>query len=345
MPNGMPPLENMSNDEGQWLVKREESVLAKRKGTAQTYWINQGTESTITDNSTDAESKHVVGANGMPLGDLKDVKTTEIEKSLLIKLVGCNVDVLRRSLKNLSISDDNLRFDLSTMDSMAIDEATTNVAFLSKKPLSDGENSLPQLEPLTTYDDSASIASISTVGTSTSATPTCISTSTTDRLPRRSMFIKYWKTTGQEPLLPLLRRPQALHLSSSQSPPSPTELAPSTASESPSSPISQRRSIFALPQAQRSCSVPSLSVISTTSDPHRPITRKSASSGELKASSSCLREARFSGDKRRGASLNDISHSCSSSSVRFDMESVDVLLFEKPLEHYAVDGWSKNFVD
>jgi hypothetical protein len=240
------------------------------------------------------------------------------------------------------ISDDNLRFDLSMMDSTAIDEATTNVVFLSKKPLS-GEDSLPQLEPFTTYDDSASVSSVSTVG-STSATPTGITTSTNDRPPRRSMFTRYWKSTGQEPLLSLLRRPQVLPLSSIQSPPSPTKLAPSTASESPSSPVSQRRSIFALPEAQRSYSVPSLSVISTTPDPHNPITRKSALSGELKASSSCLREVRFSGGKRR-ASLNDISHCSSSSSVRFDMESVDVLLFEKPLESYAADGWSENFVD
>jgi hypothetical protein len=252
-----------------------------------------------------------------------------------------------------SISDDKLRFDLSMMDSTAIDEATTNVVFLSKKPLF-GVDSLPQLEPLTTYDDSASVSSVSTVG-STPATSTGAnvgsSSSPTDRPQRRSMFTKYWKTTGEEPLLSLLRRTQELPLSSSQSPPSPiTELAPtdstaSTDSESPSSPISQRRSIFALPSAQRSHSVPSLSAINTTPDPHhRPITRKSASSGELKASSSCLREARFSGYERRGF-LNDISHNCSLSRVRFDMESVDVLLFEKPLESYATDGWSENFVD
>jgi hypothetical protein len=249
---------------------------------------------------------------------------------------------------------ENLRFDLSMMGSTAICESTDTVVVLTKQPLHK-DNNLDACTATTTstYDDSASVSSVSSLG----------STATTTTM-RRSVFSKYWESTGQEPPQPLQRRPRGIGGISS-SPSSSSESLPLRTQETSSSsakttppttaPGRRRRSILQ-PQAHRSYSVPSGMSSRTV-----PITRKSASSIELKAKDSCLRETRFSGATRRrrssGASSsntntnnNDSSqprpHSTTNSSllVRFDMESIDVLHFQPPLECYALERWADHFV-
>jgi hypothetical protein len=55
---------------------------------------------------------------------------------------------------------------------------------------------------------------------------------------------------------------------------------------------------------------------------------------------SCLRETRFSGCSSRRRSLSVESES---STVRFDMEKVNVIHFEKPQETYSEGGWAEHF--
>jgi hypothetical protein len=233
-----------------------------------------------------------------------------------------------------SIDEDSLLFDLSNMVCTSVDETTDNAVVLTNKPLTEN-NPRPQLDAststATTYDDSMSVCSVSSFG-STATTPTM------DHRPtRRSVFSKYWKTTGQEPPMPLKRRSRDLnHKSAPSHSSSNTELFSSTSAgdiaKSPSS-FGRRRSI--LPQTTRSYSLPSLYASPL-------ITRKVVSNFELSSSPppSCLRERRFSGRRSNESSLR----SNNSSSVRFDMDSINVLYFSPPLETFAEDDrWSDHF--
>jgi hypothetical protein len=56
---------------------------------------------------------------------------------------------------------------------------------------------------------------------------------------------------------------------------------------------------------------------------------------------SCLRETRFSGCSSRRRSLSSVESE--SSMVRFDMEQVNVIHFQKPQETYSEGGWAELF--
>jgi hypothetical protein len=270
--------------------------------------------------------------------------------------------------------DNNLRFDLSTMDcTTAITEQTTaNAAVLltKNKPLTGEDDLIPQQQPpfdastcgtaTTEYDDSVSVGSVSTLGsTTTASSTTAVMMDHRPTILRRSVFPKYWNTTGQEPPTSLQRRPRDLvqhkalqqPISSSTSngelvvSSSSTRTTAEEDSSTKSSSFGRRRSII-LPSTQqiRSYSLPSITslYVPLPNTTHRKV----ISNYELSSSSpaSCLRkERRFSGRHSNSDSSCSINNSNNNNNVRFDSK-VAVLQFLPPLESYTEDSsWTDHF--
>jgi hypothetical protein len=237
----------------------------------------------------------------------------------------------------------------------------------SKKQPLDSEDSLPSFD-CSTDDSESSTSSYSTIG-STNASGTSICT------PRRSMFHKYWKNTGQDPMV-LQRTPETNtifeleeelhhhdhhHLPQQQEEedPAPTVVRVSSTSSIDSSSSSsqrrRRRSILPPPPTitkpcNRSISVPSFGspLLQQERRCEQLLCRKSVSSGDLKPSGSCLRESRYSGKKKAvtvaaAAAAPQSGGGPATTPVRFDMEAIDVVHFELPQERYAEQGWSSFF--
>jgi hypothetical protein len=252
-------------------------------------------------------------------------------------------------------------FDLSVMRDEASDGKRSQQFRIEASLSSPSSTPPPPLDTLTACTDDDSVSSVSTQESSS--------------LQMRSVFAQYWKVSRQEPSYPrnapkaafaaspLLSLPRN-HLNFLSTQPE-NEVVLDKQKPLRSSTNRPRRSI--LPQAPRSYSVPSqLSSLpsacstSTTSTATRVVfTRKTQSSpqlGQKQPGASCLRQSRFSpvnamalssstptSPTSWSASANNDQPSVSSSSVRFDMDSVAVLHFEPPQERYAEEGWSQYF--
>jgi hypothetical protein len=246
---------------------------------------------------------------------------------------------------SLSANTANRRlFDLTLVQSNAVAFASQQADAAKNKALdTDAPPPLDSITANTSDDDS-----VSTIGSNASTTP------------HRSLFSRYWQMTGQEP--GLLRRRSYQH-TSIQQPSTPPPVfeedeavdvdvdAPASSAVSSVTSVVSRRSIMPLQaKASRSFSVPSLQSIdhqtpyNNMASSSSSSQRKYASSSQLNLSS-CLRESRFSpgSSKRRASTSGPIQNNNTSSSVRFDLETIRVQRFEKPQETYAEKGWDKQF--
>lgn len=153
---------------------------------------------------------------------------------------------------------------------------------------------------------------------------------------RRSIFLHYWKTTGQEPLelirehSHLTRSPGTRRLSSldAQVSQPPALTLPAT------KPVSSRRSIFGGADPVESYpSIRSLPELGSKSPAQTESARKTRSASCLLPTAplpSCLRRSRAH------------SFSATSSSVRFNA-NVQVITYQKPMEHWSNGSWVKLF--
>jgi hypothetical protein len=238
----------------------------------------------------------------------------------------------------LSANTANRRlFDLTLVQSNAVAFASQQADAAKNKALdTDPPPPLDSITANTSDDDS-----VSTIGSTASTTP------------HRSLFSRYWQTTGQDP--GLLRRISYQQISQQRPSTSPAvseeeesldvDAPPSSAVSSLTCVVS-RRSIMPLQaKVSRSLSVPSLQSIDhqTPYNVSSSSRRKYASSSPQLILSSCLRESRFSlgSSDRRASSSASINKN--SSSVRFNLETIRVQNFEKPQETYAEEGWDKLF--
>jgi hypothetical protein len=234
---------------------------------------------------------------------------------------------MRLRKQDKGMKNGNAVFDLSVM---RVANSQQEAPLVSKPLCMD---TIPTLDSISVYtDDSASTSSISSHGTRKS-NENC--------QRRRSIFSRYWEASQETPLELTSRitsaPPPSLEQRRVPDPPLLQKTVPPTKAEvvvKPNIPSSPgRRSIMT--NGSRSHSVPSLQTAG------RPKTRKIFSSlSELEENKtptrSCLREARFSGTSRRSSSLSE-------SSVRFDMDAIDVVHFEPPREVYSQSGWFNYF--
>lgn len=188
----------------------------------------------------------------------------------------------------------------------------------------------PPLESITT----ASSSSLSSISTRDQEDDSSIQV----QQRKRSIFSHYWKKTGEKPIE---MTPSTEDSSASV----PAELPQSSSHERLDQLFPQAEKVTIPPTIPRrsimgerasSYSNPSFSTLNQSAQ-----TKKSVSSSELEVkrsqcSQSCLRESRFSGSNRRSRS-----NSCSSA-VDFS-ERVDVVIYEKPVETYSEEGWSRFF--
>jgi hypothetical protein len=202
------------------------------------------------------------------------------------------------------------------------------------------------------YDSSRSSASDSSSDASTCcARPLSADVEEEDVvLHQRSIFGRYWEKNGaktvplrrvSDPCIQVSHHTSSLALDAVGSEPPPLLRRVSTGSPTIGSP--RRRSVLGQEYPSYS-SIPSdLSDVTTSTasiSRHPAMNRKSFSSGEL-SGRSCLREARFSGSKRR-SSVRSESSSSVSTSVKFDPH-VDVRHFQRPLESWSAGGWTEHF--
>lgn len=118
----------------------------------------------------------------------------------------------------------------------------------------------------------------------------------------------------------------------------------------PAAPSPHRRSIFG--QQQLLQSQPNLSSLSSFSGTTFRKTQSTSALGATPSSSSslfpprsCLRQGRFSSSGRSSSwcgSASHYSHSSFTSNVSFHKD-VRVVVYQRPVEHWAADGWSQRF--
>ena len=162
---------------------------------------------------------------------------------------------------------------------------------------------------------------------------------------KRSIFSQYWKTNRVAP-----SSSTPLEHASALTEVPPTSLEPESVPPATPSPrrISSTTSLDDSCQASTPMSPRRRSILPAV--PQSPATikrslppRRIQSTSELetveKTTKSCLRESRFSGRKSRSCSISELS----SSSVRFDMDNIDVVHFEPPMEIFAQPGWCEHF--
>jgi hypothetical protein len=111
--------------------------------------------------------------------------------------------------------------------------------------------------------------------------------------------------------------------------------SPQSQSQYPPPSPSGRRSIFQSTPKYMSQSQPCLTLNDIASDCFR---KRSLSTSALQTKS-CLRPARYSGDRRAS-----IASDTTANSVSFK-EQTERIVYQQPVEHWAADGWSKNFSD
>lgn len=238
----------------------------------------------------------------------------------------------KKQLSSALISD--LAFGLSEQDHVARGEQNLAAYLASNEGLSSSSSSLPPLDQFTACSDDSSIIS-------------ALSYDEDDQesSPPRSIFAKYWKKNQGEV--------KNARVTGKQSTPRiPTV---ETTSLEESSVISYERSLMVNEGVQcvspvtrrrifeKKClseSSPTLTLISLASLSHDKAVRKAKSASTLleqRPRASCLRPSRFSGGKRL-----DFDSSSSFASVSFS-DRVDTIVFEKPVENWAANGWSAWF--
>jgi len=123
-----------------------------------------------------------------------------------------------------------------------------------------------------------------------------------------------------------------------------------SSSPGPAAPSPHRRSIFGQ-QEQLLHSQPNLSSLSSFCSSNAAFRKTQSTSAlvpslaALLPSRSCLRQGRFSSSGRSSSwcgSASHYSHSSFTSNVSFQ-EDVRVVVYQRPVEHWAADGWSQRF--
>jgi len=233
-----------------------------------------------------------------------------------ISLAALRIESFLEWLLGIKLMNGSNVFDLSLIK----DEC--DAVSPTKKPLETGAD-IPQLDTVTaTFSDDGSVSSLSTYESTAS-----------NMSARRSVFPQYWKKAGTQPSV---KRRQLPHLHEFQQVEFSVEhedLSPDVRELKELVTPAKKRSFMPENRSQSSPSLPN-------SYESKPISRRIVSSSELETRKSILKkDVRYSGAKRRPSTGS----STSSSSVRFDMNSVAVQLFRPPQETYAEDEWVKYF--